>query len=224
MRISQLCRKMVSPTDDLVSQISCDSCIKIWTFNSSLKIQTSHSNTSQHQTPWSDAWGEKYNDGSPLPTRIHANRSISIITLGIPTVETIMEYALLGAAWKRPQHHANNRDQWRGRPQIKKLHYPDQWGHLAKTSESLLTKAWNRLPFETKNSTNFTSIKSQLKSLLYWSTSQFFISGVFCCRLFSIFWEGRGILNYEICINSQIYWQFLIYNHMPDHFSLKLRI
>ena len=143
--------------------------LKIQTLYHGLKIETSHWNASQHRTPWSDAWGEKYNDGSPLPTRIHANRSISIITLGIPTVETIIEYSLAGAAWKR----FSTSTPWQKPGPVtrsttnKKLPHPDQRGHLAKTLESLLTKAWNRPPFGIKNATNLTSVKSQLKSILY---------------------------------------------------------
>ena len=104
-----------------------------------------------------------------LPKFGYADISALRAELKIQSVDTIIEFALLGAAWKKfsntppaavtgtTTRSMSNRN----RP------HPDQRGHMAKTSTAILTKAWNRIPLAIKNSHNLKTAKAHLKTLLY---------------------------------------------------------
>ena len=104
-----------------------------------------------------------------LPKYGYADIATIRSTLGIQTVETIIEYTLQGAAWKK---FSSTEPSPKVGPQTrsatnKNRPHPDQRGHLAKTSEALLTKAWNRMPLNIKTAPSLKNVKAQLKSLLY---------------------------------------------------------
>ena len=104
-----------------------------------------------------------------LPKFGYADISALRAELKIQSVDSIIEFALLGAAWKKFSdmppaavtgtitRSMSNRN----RP------HPDQRGHMAKTSTAILTKAWNRIPLAIKNSHNLKTAKAHLKTLLY---------------------------------------------------------
>ena len=93
-------------------------------------------------------------------------------SLGIQSVESIIELNLLGAAWKHfstsslcsPRQTTGPFTRGMAKHNIP---HPDQRGHMAKAPHTILTKARNRILLEIKNANNFKSAKRLLKTFLY---------------------------------------------------------
>jgi len=87
--------------------------------------------------------------------------------LKIPSVETIMEQKLLEAAWKAFSSSTQDKDFHQGpltrSKKLLQLRHPIQHGHLGKTSTSIITNAWNRMPYNIKTESVFKVAKSKIK-------------------------------------------------------------
>ena len=99
-----------------------------------------------------------------LPKYGYADISNIRSQLNIPSVDSIVERKLLEAAWKSFSSHKQDLQgpMTRSRKEMK-LRHPIQHGNLGKLSSSILTNAWNRLPFNIKSEMNFKQAKNLIK-------------------------------------------------------------